>query len=164
MPVGRLSAQTESARHGFWFNGGLGYGSLGCDNCGGRTGGFSGGLSLGGTISSHVQLGVGTTGWTRSEDGAALTVGTLDARIRLYPSTHGGFFFTGGLGVGTISASVAGLGSGSENGTAAVVGIGIDVRMGSATYLTPFWNGFAVRAANNDNANVGQIGLSITVH
>jgi len=73
-------------RQGFWFSGGLGWGTLGCADCDGRTGGFSGGLSLGGTLSSKVLFGVGTTGWTKSEDGATLTVGTLDARVRFYPS------------------------------------------------------------------------------
>src|SRR3954464_3289475 len=62
-------------RHGFWFNGGLGYGSLGCDNCGSREGGLSGGLSLGGTLSPKWLLGVGTSGWYKDEGGASVTIG-----------------------------------------------------------------------------------------
>lgn len=42
-----LSAQTKHARNGFWFNGGLGFGSLGCEDCDARETGPSGGLSLG---------------------------------------------------------------------------------------------------------------------
>ena len=42
------AAQHPQTREGFWFNIGLGYGSPGCDGCGSRLGGFSGGLSLGG--------------------------------------------------------------------------------------------------------------------
>src|SRR5690349_23877711 len=103
-------------RHGFWFNGGLGWGSLGCDNCDGREGGSSGGLSLGGTLSPKFLLGVGTTGWTKDEGGARLTTGTLDARMRFYPSVTGGFFLTAGLGVGTIHASIDGFGSDTETG------------------------------------------------
>ena len=39
-------AQNAQIRDGFWFSGGLGYGSLGCDNCAGsRTGGLAGGIS-----------------------------------------------------------------------------------------------------------------------
>ena len=36
-------------------------------------------------------------------------------------------------------------------------------RIGHNVSLTPFLNGFAVRSSNDD-ANVGQIGLSITFH
>lgn len=150
-------------RAGLWFSGGLGYGSLGCDDCDGRTGGLSGGLALGGTLSPKLLLGVGTTGWYKSESGTTLTVGTLDARVRFYTSETGGFFLTGGLGLGTISAAVNGLGSGSETGVGLVLGLGYDFRVGNNLSLTPFWNGFAVRTSNG-NANVGQIGLSLTVH
>jgi len=157
------NAQRPQTRQGFWFNGGLGYGSLGCEDCSGRTGGLSGGLSLGGTISPKFLLGVGTTGWYKSEDGVTLTVGTLDARMRFYPSTKGGFFLTGGLGIGSISADVAGFGSGSETGVGLVLGLGFDIRVGTNVSLTPFWNGYAVRSSDT-NANVGQLGLGITVH
>ena len=39
------AAQDRNQRSGFWFSGGLGYGSLGCQNCEGREGSISGGLS-----------------------------------------------------------------------------------------------------------------------
>ena len=51
-------AQNAQIRDGFWFSGGLGFGTLGCDDCGGRTNGLSGGLSLGGTITPRFLLGV----------------------------------------------------------------------------------------------------------
>lgn len=161
--VAPLHAQRPQTRQGFWFSGGLGWGSLGCEDCDGRTGGLSGGLSLGGTLSPKFLLGVGTTGWYKSEDGSTLTVGTLDARIRFYPSATGGFFLTGGLGFGSISADVAGVGSGSETGVGVVLGLGFDIRIGGNTSVTPFWNGFAVRSSTG-NANVGQLGLAITIH
>lgn len=157
------TGQNPHSRDGFWFNIGMGAGSLGCDNCDGRETGFSGGLSLGGALSQKVMLGVGTTGWTKSEGGATLTTGTLDARIRFYPSATGGFFLTGGLGVGTISADIAGIGGDSEIGFGAMLGLGVDIRLGQNLSLTPFWNGFAVRSSNADT-NVGQIGLGLSVH
>ena len=160
--VGAGSLQAQE-RHGFWFNGGLGYGSLGCDDCGSREGGLSGGLSLGGTLSPKFLLGVGTTGWTKSEDGATLTSGTVDARVRFYPSRTGGFFLTGGLGLGTIHVSADGFGSDTQTGVGAMLGLGYDIRVGTGLSLTPFWNGFAVRN-NRSDVNVGQIGLSFTVH
>lgn len=146
----------RNARQGFWFNGGLGFGSLGCENCYGRSNGLSGGLSLGGTLSRRVLLGVGTTGWSKA--GTGLTVGTLDARVRFYPSTTSGFFLTGGLGVGSISGDGE-----TENGVGVVLGLGMDIRVASNLSLTPFWNGFAMRSSLAD-ANVGQLGLSITIH
>jgi hypothetical protein len=110
-----------------------------------------------------VLLGGGTTGWTKSEGGVTLTVGTLVALIRFYPSSTGGFFLLGGLGLGTIHAQVDGFGSESETGAGALLGLGYDIRVGRNVSLTPFWNGFAVRSSNAD-ANVGQLGLGVTLH
>lgn len=160
---GVASAQHRQTRDGFWFNIGLGYGSLGCQDCGSREGGVSGALALGGTLSQKVVIGGGTNGWTKSEGGATLTVSTLTALIRFYPSATGGFFLLGGLGVGQIHASVTGLGSNSETGAAAVLGLGYDVRVGDNVSITPFWNGFATKTTNSD-ANVGQIGVGVTIH
>jgi hypothetical protein len=108
-------------------------------------------------------LGVGTTGWYKSEDGVAVNVGTLDARVRFYPSTRHGFSLTGGLGLGTVSLGVAGFGSESETGVGLMLGLGWDIRVGRNVSLTPFYNGFAVRTANAD-AYVDQFGLGITIH
>src|SRR3989442_9142308 len=63
-------------RHGFWFSGGLGYGSLGCQNCSGRTGAPSGNISLGGTPRPKPLLGGSTHGWAQSDSRATLTVRT----------------------------------------------------------------------------------------
>jgi hypothetical protein len=150
-------------RDGFWFNGGLGVGYVGCDDCDERTAGASGGLSLGATVSDRVLLGLGSTGWYRSEDGLSLSVGTLDARLRFYPSVTSGFFVTGGVGLGTIDIGVDGFGTDSEMGIGVMLGLGWDIRVGSNVSLTPFWNGSAVRTSNL-NANFGQLGLGVTIH
>ena len=157
------SAQGSHTREGFWFNGGLGYGSLGCQDCTGREGAVSGGLAIGGTLSQKVLLGAGTTGWTKSESGATLTVGTLTAQIRFYPSATGGLYLLGGLGLGSIRAELDGFGSETEVGPGALLGLGYDFRVGQNVSLTPYWNGFATTTANAD-ANVGQLGLSVTIH
>lgn len=161
--AGQVEAQHPQVRRGFWFNGGLGYGSLGCDDCDGREGGLSGNLALGGTISRKVLLGGGTNAWTKSEDGVTLTVNTVTAQIRFYPSATGGFFLTGGLGYGLIHASVSGFGSESESGAGALVGIGYDIRVGRNVSLTPYYNGFAM-ATDNADANVGQLGIGVNIH
>ncbi|MDP3910746.1 MAG: hypothetical protein Q8Q14_10180 [Gemmatimonadales bacterium] len=159
-----LAAQGRPhTRQGFWFNAGLGIGSAGCDGCTGRESSLSGGLALGGTLSQKVVLGGGTNGWTKSEGGATVTVGTLTALIRFYPSATGGFFLLGGLGLGTVSVEVSGLGSDSETGSGAIFGLGYDFRVGNNVSLTPFWNGFAT-STENTAFNVGQIGLGVTLH
>ena len=161
--VGSAQAQNAQTRDGFWFSGGLGYGSLGCDGCSSRTGSVSGGLSFGGTITPRFLLGVGTSGWTKSEQGATLTVAEIDARVRFYPQTKGGFFLTGGLGVGSVTGSISGFGSNTETGGGAILGMGYDIRVARNTSITPYWNGYAMKNSNTD-ANVGQIGLAVTVH
>jgi len=160
------SAQYPQKREGFWFNIGLGAGSLGCQNCTGREGGVSGGLALGGTLSDRVLLGGATNGWTKSEGGATLTVSTVTALIRFYPSATGGFFLLGGLGVGRIDVSAAGGGfsfNASRSGSGAIIGLGYDFRVGANVSLTPFWNGYAVSIDGGD-ANVSQIGIGLTIH
>ena len=153
---GQLNAHR---REGFWFSAGLGRGWLGCEDCDGeRLGGLSGGLTFGGTLTPRVLLGVGTTGWTKAAFGERLSLGTLDLRLRFYPSTNSGFFITGGLGAGSISFAGE-----SEFGAGAVLGLGMDLRVGSNVSITPFLNGFAMASSNLD-ANVGQMGLAITVH
>lgn len=156
-------AQNAHIRDGFWISGGLGYGSLGCENCGSqREGSISGDLSLGGTISPRFLLGVGSAAWTKSDQGATLTVGTLDARVRFYPSTTGGFFLTGGVGFGSVRGDFGGF-TATETGVGTILGLGWDIRVAKNTSITPYWNGFAMKNDNTD-ANVGQAGIAVTLH
>ena len=155
-------AQKAPIRQGFWFSGGLGAGSLGTQNGTSRETGLTGDVSLGGTLSPRWLLGVGSSAWSKSEQGGRLTVATLDARVRFYPSATGGFFLTGGIGAGQIRASVGGI-SATDNGAGAIFGLGYDYRVARNASITPYWNGFAMKSSNND-ANVGQIGLAITLH
>jgi len=145
-------------REGFWFSAGLGFGTLGCQDCIGREDGLSGGLSLGTAVGDRVLVGVGTTGFARTVDGATFSVGTLDARVRFYPSRTSGFFLNGGAGLGSISYAGE-----SEVGVGVMLGLGWDIRLGKNVSLTPFWNGFAMSNANVD-ANVGQLGIGFTIH
>jgi hypothetical protein len=150
--------EEEPLREGVWFSVGFGFGSLGCENCIGRDSGLSGGLAVGGTLNQHVLLGVGTTGFARSVDGDLLSVGTLDGRVRVYPSRSSGFFLNGGIGLGSLSY----LGE-SEFGLGVMLGLGWDIRVGRNVSVTPFWNGSAMQNSNVD-ANFGQLGVGITIH
>jgi hypothetical protein len=93
-------------------------------------------------------------------------VSTLTAAIRFHPSATGGFFLLGGLGIGRIDVGASGGGfsiHASETGAGAVLELGYDFRIGANVSLTPFWNGFAGSFDNGD-ANVGQVGLGLTIH
>lgn len=158
----RSRAHNANVRDGFWFSGGLGYGSLGCDGCGSREGSMSADLSAGGTISQHWLVGVGSSAWSKTDQGVRLTVATLDARVRFYPSTTGGFFLTGGIGAGSLRGDVGGL-SATETGVGTILGLGWDIRVARNASVTPYWNGFAMKNSNAD-ANVGQAGIAITLH
>jgi hypothetical protein len=153
----------SQTRDGFWFNAGMGIGFAGCEGCIGRDPGASGGLSLGTTLNDKVLLGVGTSGWYRSyANGVMLGGGTIDLRVRFYPSLRSGLFLTGGLGLGTVRV---GLGSVSETdyGVGSVFGAGWDIRLRPNVSLTPFYNGFAVQTSY-DQGYVDQFGIGITVH
>lgn len=158
----RHRARNTNVRDGFWFSGGLGYGSLGCDNCGSREGSVTADLSLGGTLSPRWLIGAGTSAWSKTDQGARLTVATLDARVRFYPSTTGGFFLTGGIGAGSMRGDVGGI-SATETGVGTILGLGWDIRVAKNTSVTPYWNGFAMKK-DDVNANVGQAGIAITLH
>ncbi|HKA57032.1 MAG TPA: hypothetical protein VKD28_00295, partial [Gemmatimonadales bacterium] len=98
-----LRAQHPNTRRGFWLDFGWGYGLLGCSSCSERMNGLGGGITLGGTVSSKVLLGIGTTKWVKTVDGVYYESGTIDLRSRFYPSAPGAFFVAAGLGLGILS-------------------------------------------------------------
>ena len=159
----RATAQEAPAnpqpRSGVWFSGGLGYGTLGCDDCSGeRLNGLSGGLSLGGTITPRLLVGVATVGFSKSEDGETLTAGTLEGRIRFYPWIDKGFHINAGAGLATLSFA-----GDTETGFGLTLGVGHDFRVGKNVSLTPFWNGTGM-VFDGVGVNLGQIGLAVTIH
>lgn len=157
-----VSAQNPQTRSGLWGQFGLGIGSYGCEGCSGRESGGAGTLALGGTLSSKVLLGAGVNVWTKEVSGVDVTAGTVTAMIRFYPSATGGFFLVGGLGYGSLQLSSGGT-SISESGAGALLGLGLDIRVGQKISLTPFWNGNGI-SIDGGNSNFGQLGISLTVH
>jgi hypothetical protein len=157
--VAQDAQRTPLKREGVWFNAGMGLGSAGCLDCDGRINGISGNLSLGATINPKWYVGVGTTGWTRSENGERLTLGTIDARVRWYPSIYNGFFLTVGAGLGHAQATFAD----TELGGAFLFGLGYDFRVSSNVSVTPFYNGVGIANSTGD-MNWNQLGVGITIH
>ena len=157
-----LEGQRPQVREGFWANLGLGWATLGCSDCESRESGTGGALALGGTLSPHWQLGGGIHFWTKSDDGARLTVALVSALAKFYPSASGGFHLIGGAGVASIEVGVDGF-SVSESGTGIILGLGYDIRVGRNISISPFWNGVATRYEDGD-LNFGQLGLGVTIH
>lgn len=155
-------AQRAQMRDGFWFTVGVGGGSLGCKDCEERENGGAGTIALGGTLSRNVLLGGSLNGWTKSEDGATLTVGLVAVEARFYPSATGGFFLKAGAGVGSVDLSFGNV-TVSENGAGGMVGLGYDIRVGRMISLTPWLQWFGIDY-NPGNANVSQLGIALTVH
>jgi hypothetical protein len=150
------------AREGFVFSAGLGYGTLGCDDCVDRWGGISGGLLFGWQAHPKVTVGVGTSGFAGDIEGIGVTTGTLDARFRFYFKNDGpaaGLHVNFGVGLGHLSLED----EDTEWGLGLLIGVGWDIRVGRNVSLTPFWNGFAM-ANDLVDANVGQIGIGVTIH
>jgi hypothetical protein len=157
-----LAAQRPQTRSGFWFHGGLGVGSVGCEDCDERTSGGAGVIALGGTLSDHFLLGGSFNGWARSEDDATLSVATVTVATHIYPWANGGFFITAGVGGGTTRLDF-GQFSIEEDGAAGLLGLGYDIRIGNNVSLTPFGNVYTIKY-DEGTLNVGQLGLAITVH
>jgi hypothetical protein len=155
-------AQHPQTREGFWFSGGLGYGSLGCDGCGDRTGGSSGYLRVGGTLNPHLLLGVETDGWYKSESGTTLTQGNLMGAAYWYPTVTSGLFLKGGVGYARLSADSF-YGAGSTSGWGAIVGLGYDIRVGGNTSITPTANWFN-GSFDGGSTDVLQLGVGVTLH
>lgn len=181
-----VAQDSPAPREGFWFNVGLGVGSTGieCAACGStdRSSGFSGNLRLGGTINPQLLWGVGTNGWTKSEDGADGTIGALSGLLVFYPSQSTDFWMQGGLGVMRLTVdgydpSVGNL-TVSSTSFSVIFGVGYDIRIGSNSSISPFLNylhsaggsmtvealGTSVETDEDVNPNILQFGLGFSIH
>ncbi len=174
--AGIARAQHPQRRDGFWIGFGLGYGSANvtCDNCasGGRLGGLTAFLKLGGTPSRQVLLGGAIDAWTKQSGGATETLANVTASIYYYPARRSGFFLTGGLGFSDYDLSDGG--SITGNGWGFTAGAGYDIRVGRNISLTPVAN-FVYGGIGDLNSgsgvfatgwkqNVLDFGLGVTFH
>jgi hypothetical protein len=162
-------AQYAQTRQGFFFSAGLGYGSmgLGCDDCAGlaREGGVNGYLTLGGTLSPNVRLGVELNGWVRNNHGNVGTLSSLMATAYVYPMTAQGLFVKGGLGYSVLIGDYKVLAQdlATEGGLGLLVGAGYDIPFGGNRALTPYVS-YVRGTFNGAGANVVQAGLGLTLH
>lgn len=183
--AGSLAAQKKpdpaanaNPRQGFWIGFGLGAGSAGadCTNCdNSRTGGFSGYLRLGGTLSQHLLLGGETNGWFHSESGVDESMGFGSVVLMWYPSATGPFYLKFGLGGMNYTAK----GGGNKlTATAAAgsLGAGYELRLRPNMSLNFFvnalasapasfkFNGVSAPSGEDIKLNLVQLGLGLTWH
>ncbi|PYP48221.1 MAG: hypothetical protein DMD42_01545 [Gemmatimonadetes bacterium] len=140
--------QSDHRRDGFWFDGGLGHGtmSVSCDSvCGGgpRTGGTTAFLQLGAAVSQQVRIGGAVHVWWRSgqpdfTSSAVATerLSTLGAVLDYYPAPTSGFFLGCGVGVSNYH-SHSGDAAADASGWGFTVDAGYDIAVGSKVSLTP---------------------------
>jgi hypothetical protein len=160
------NAQQAQSRQGFFFGGGLGYGSMGlsCDGCAdlGREGSISGFASLGGAISPSLLLGVELNAWTKSEGTASVSMGNISGAAYWYPMPSQGLFLKAGGGYSNLRAD-DGATSASDGGFGILAGVGYDIRAGRKLSITPVANWFR-GGFSGISANVIQFGLGVYAH
>ena len=136
------------ARQGWLVGLGLGGGSVGFSANGStsdRTGGGAGNLRVGYAFQPQLSLDLSSIAWTKSENGATLTVDVVTAELGYYPQALPGLVLRGGVGSGTgdltlsfgntsISSTTSGfgfnLGTGYEFRVARTFAIGPSVDFG----------------------------------
>lgn len=160
---GSSLAQNGAPRDGFWANFGLGYGSLGQEEFNGRQGGEALQLAVGGSVNEQLLVGASFNAWSRLENGWRIEAGFVGAIARYYPADTGGFYVSGGLGLGMLGEDVSFSGPGTETGFGGLLGIGYDLRVGGSVRLTPFATGYLVGNSDSD-VDVIQLGLGVTFH
>jgi hypothetical protein len=168
-----LAAQRGTERHhGLWFSGGLGYGSaiVTCGDCVGakREDGVSGFIAFGGTPNPQLLVGAQSVGWTKSEQGVSVTLGTLAFLAQWYPMREGNFFVKGGAGISGYHAS--GFGQTDDHyGFGMLGGIGYDLPVSAKLSITPVlsysagWLG-TVDGLTGVHQNVLQAAVALTAH
>jgi len=165
-----------SPRHGLYVTAGLGAGSVGfeCSVCDSddRTGGATGYIGLGGTLSPHWRLGGEMNVWGRSESGVDRVAAAVQLVAAWYPSRTGGFFLK--AGVGALAYSEDGLVEVTTSGGSFSLGVGYDARIGRSLAVTPFINSIVTSKSTleinhvrlNDvevNPSLVQIGLALSL-
>jgi hypothetical protein len=162
-------AQHAQTRQGFFFSGGLGYGSmgLGCDGCDGldREGGVNGYLTIGGTLSPNILLGAETNGWVKSSNGTTQSLSNLMVTGYFYPMAAQGLFLKAGLGGSSLIGDFNTLDDDlvSKFGLGLMVGAGYDIHIGANTSLTPYAT-YLRGNFDGASADVVQAGVGITLH
>jgi hypothetical protein len=150
--------QNPQTRQGFWISFGIGYGSLGCDDCNDeRESGANAYLRMGGTLSQRLLIGGELNGWSKTENDATLTVSNFGPVLVFYPNPDGGFFLKGGIGLANTSLDLGSI-TIDESGVGVTLGLGYDARVGRRFALTPY---FDILTSSYDGASFNQVAFGL---
>ena len=173
-----VSAQESSAREGFWWGLGLGYGwaHVSCDIClADRKGNLSATVNLGGTISPSFLLGGELNGWMRGgEENVDEYMASMSGVAYWYPKANGSFYLKGGFAYMTyrISDDEEAL---TSSGFGPQIGAGYQFRITRHASLQPYLNAIVTfptsnldidgnRQAADVSLSLIQFGLGLTWH
>ena len=150
--------QNPQTREGFWISFGVGYGSLGCDDCNDeRRSGANAYLRMGGTLSQRLLIGGELNGWSKSEGNATLTISNFGPVLLFYPNANGGFFLKGGIGIASTSLDLGTIEI-EETGAGLTLGLGYDARVGRKFALTPY---FDILTSSYDGGSFNQLAFRL---
>jgi len=144
--------RADNARQGFWVGGGLGQGHtmLSCGICGGddrASGGLSGYLRAGATLSPRLLLGAEVTAWRGRGDPVSERLYSGAASGWYYPHAEHGWFIKFGVGWSQWRAS-----EGEQALTSSLfsltAGSGYEMRVNPVLSVVPFINLLASPAGN----------------
>ena len=139
-----------NTRHGMWIGLGVGGGSN-QTNCGypcrsGRSGGASGYIGLGGTLSPHVRLGGETNVWVRGNGVGTDVIEFVSLVGQWYPSRTGASYLKVGLGAMRLNSGNGGVADATSykvDAPSATLGVGYELSVHSRVSLVPWINVFA---------------------
>jgi hypothetical protein len=157
-----------NTRQGFWVGFGFGSGSVGldCTDCASdRTGGPSGYIRAGATLSPKILLGVEGNAWSHSQGSLDESIGYGSAIIMWYPSRSGAFYLKLGLG-GMSYRGDDGVDVLTATASSASVGLGYEFRVGRNFSVVPYLNSLASAAVKeqlNGQPNPTNEDISITL-
>ncbi len=135
-----LQAQEDlfPLRSGLW--GGFGIGGGYGEGAGEYQGGGAFNAQIGGTLNPKLAIGADLSTWAWKSNGLTVSANTLSGAVTFFPSPTGGFFLKGGVGFAATVNEVnqgGGKDTQTDSGLGIVLGVGQDVRLGMALFLTP---------------------------
>ncbi len=127
-----LAESFPQTRDGWQVGFGVGGGSAGGSGGGSREGGGAGTFHVGYAFQPQVALELNSNAWTKSQDGATVTLSVTTASLSYYPAGAQGLVLRAGAGFGdeSVSASSGNLTfSASQTGFGATAGVGYEFRV-----------------------------------
>lgn len=168
----------SAARSGVWVGAGMGWGSAlpSCPICArDRSGGLSGYLRTGTTVTDRVLVGVEANGWYKGTEDLRQIVGSASVITMLYPRVDSGLYFKAGLGLTRFEARPRDDDPKATANTFGVnVGVGYELRTMGSFSVVPYMNVLTgsfgtLKEDGNEltggmNLSLVQLGVGLTLH